>query len=110
MKSKLLPHTDGQGLIAKGGADQERNADMYGLIWALVFRRANTEQMMLRWILNRFDLYSEERYIRESRGKKSVSFLIKSVCTKQTWGNTVRVPMLSFWFTALRVNTGFGMI
>jgi len=44
MKSKLLPHTDGQGLIAKGGADQERNADMYGLIWALVFRRANTEQ------------------------------------------------------------------
>ena len=30
--------------------------------------------MMLRWILNRFDLYSEERYIRESRGKKSVYF------------------------------------
>src|SRR5215470_7637458 len=29
---------------------------------------------MLRWILNRFDLYSEERYIRESRVKKSVYF------------------------------------
>jgi hypothetical protein len=29
---------------------------------------------MLRWILNRFDLYSEERYIRESRVRKSVYF------------------------------------